>query len=140
MITNISKITINAGQQRVWDVLTQPALVKQWQYNSDLDTDWAVGSKIVFSSKWGDQEYKQWGTVLAYHPPHQLSYSLFAPRPDLQDIPANYFVMKYILEEVDGQTKLEIRMEDSRPVAVQEPEQGEESPILQQLKQLAESE
>ncbi|NIG56721.1 SRPBCC domain-containing protein [Chitinophaga sp. Cy-1792] len=140
MITNISKITINADPQRVWNVLTQPALVKQWQYNSDLHTDWQVGSTIEFVSKWEDQVFKQWGKVLAFDPPHQLAYSLFAPRPGLENKPENYFVMKYILAAANGQTKLEIRMEDSRPGAVQEPEQGEESPVLQALKQLAESE
>lgn len=48
------------------------------------------------------------------------------------------FVMKYVLIETDGKTKLEIIQEDNRPGAVQEEAQGEENPLLQALKALAE--
>jgi len=64
---------------------------------------------------------------------------LFAPRPGLEDIPENYFVMSYILTTEHGQTTLEIIQEDNRPNAVQEAPQGEENPILQSLKKIAES-
>jgi hypothetical protein len=64
---------------------------------------------------------------------------LFAPRPGLEDKPENYFIMKYILTEEDGQTKLEIIQEDNRPNAVQEEPQGEKNPVLQSLKKIAET-
>jgi hypothetical protein len=46
--------------------------------------------------------------------------------------------MNYVLTSENGQTKLEIIQEDNRPNAVQEEPQGEENPILQSLKQIAE--
>ena len=48
--------------------------------------------------------------------------------------------MSYVLTEESGQTKLEIIQEDNRPNAVQDEPQGEETPILQGLKQIAETE
>jgi hypothetical protein len=65
--------------------------------------------------------------------------SLFAPRPGLEDSPENYFIMSYILTTENEQTKLEIIQEDNRPNAVQEAPQGEENPVLQSLKKVAES-
>jgi uncharacterized protein YndB with AHSA1/START domain len=139
MARNISTITIDAPIEKVWATLTQPALVKQWQYGSDLITDWQAGNEIRFRTEWEGKVFEQWGSVLEVRPNERLSYSLFAPRPDLEDKPENYFIMHYILTAEDGQTKLEIIQEDNRPGAVQEQGQGEENPVLQTLKNIAEN-
>ena len=134
MATNISKITINATAQKVlWTTLTKPEFVKLWQYGSILQTSWEVGSKIKFLAEWKGKIFEQWGTVLEFTPTKKLMYNLFAPRPDLEDKPENYFMMIYNLTENNGQTKLEIIQEDNRPNAVQEDEQGEENPVLKML-------
>jgi len=119
--------------------LTKPELVKQWQYGSNLLTNWIVGDKIEFVSEWEGKIFKQWGTVLTFIPTDNLSYNLFAPSPELEDKPENYFIMSYLLTDIDGKTKLEIIQEDNRPNAVQEEPQGDENPILQELKKIAEA-
>ena len=139
MATNISIIKINASRQKVWDTITKPELVKLWQFGSDLLTSWEIGSDIKFRTAWEDKVFEQWGKVLEVRPTEIVKYSLFAPRPDLEDKPENYFIMSYVLTEENGQTKLEIIQEDNRPNAVQEEPQGEENPVLKLLKQLAES-
>ena len=139
MATNISEIVLNAPVEKVWNALTQPELVKKWQYGSDLITDWKIGSEIRFRNEWEGQIFEQWGKVLEVVPNQQIKYSLFFPRPELEDKPENYFIMSYILSEENQKTKLEIIQEDHRPGAVQEEPQGEENPILQALKNLIES-
>jgi uncharacterized protein YndB with AHSA1/START domain len=138
MPKNISTITINASLQKVWDALTNPVLVKLWQYGSVLTTDWQAGSPIRFTTEWEGKVFEQWGKVLEVQPNQLLKYSLFAPRPDMEDKPENYFTMSYVLSAANGQTKLEIIQEDNRPGAVQEAPQGEENPVLQALKKVAE--
>jgi uncharacterized protein YndB with AHSA1/START domain len=138
MAINISKITINASIQRVWDTITKPELVKRWQFGSDLLTTWETGSPIKFVTAWEGQIFEQWGNIIEVKPIEFVKYRLFAPRPGLADTPENYFVMSYILTEEDGQTKLEIRQEDNRPGVKQEKEQGEENPVLKLLKETAE--
>lgn len=138
MIINISKITIHATPQKVWEVLTLPALVKQWQYGSELTTDWKPGSPIRFTTKWEDKTFEQWGTVIDIQPYTLISYNLFAPRPGLEDRPEHYFIMQYLLTEKDSATTLEIQQHDGRPGAKQEPPQGAETPLLQALKKIAE--
>ncbi|MBJ2123691.1 SRPBCC family protein [Flavobacterium sp. IB48] len=139
MATNISTIALNASVEKVWNALTQPELVKQWQYGSDLLTTWKTGSEIRFRNEWDGQVFEQWGTVLEVVPNQKIKYSLFFPRPGLEDKPENYFIMNYVLTEENQKTKLEIIQEDNRPGAVQEEPQGEENPILQGLKALIES-
>ena len=138
MALNISTVTINAPVQKVWEMLTQPELVKLWQYGSDLLTDWKVGSEIKFSTEWEGEIFEQWGKILEIKPNELIKYSLFAPRPGLEDKPENYFIMSYILSSENGKTKLEIIQEDNRPNAVQEEPEGEENPVLKSLKMLAE--
>jgi uncharacterized protein YndB with AHSA1/START domain len=139
MASNISTIKINAPIQKVWDTITKPELVKLWQYGSDLQTNWEVGSDIKFRTKWEDKVFEQWGKVLEFRPNELVKYSLFAPRPDLEDKPENYFIMIYVLTSDNGQTKLEIIQEDNRANAVQDEPQGEENPILNLLRQIAET-
>jgi uncharacterized protein YndB with AHSA1/START domain len=138
MAVNISRITINASMECVWKALTHPDLVKRWQYGSDLSTSWEPGSPITFKAEWNGKVLEQWGKVLEFKPCERLIYNLFAPAPGLEDKPENYFVMSYMLYPENGQTKLEIIQEDNRPTAVQQAVQGEENPVLGNLKRVAE--
>src|ERR1700712_5465675 len=70
------------------------------------------GPDTVFSCR-----FEQWGTVRLFEAPHELSYSLFAPRPDLDDVPQNYFTMTYSLSSVGDRTRLTIVQVDPRPSA-----------------------
>ena len=139
MSKNISTLHLNATIESVWNALTKPELVKQWQYGSELITDWKTGSEIRFRNQWEDKIFEQWGTIMEVHPHTLIKYSLFFPRPDLEDRPENYFTMSYVLTEESQGVKLEIIKEDHRPEAVQEAPQGEENPILKGLKTLIES-
>ncbi len=139
MPTNISTIKINATIQKVWDTVTKAEQVKIWQYGSDLLTSWETGSDIKFRTEWDGKVFEQWGKVFEYKPCQLVKYSLFAPRPDLDDKPENYFIMSYVLTEQDGYTQLEIIQEDNRPNAVQEAPQGDENPVMKALKELAEA-
>lgn len=123
----------------MWSVVTEPAYVKQWQYGSDLETDWSVGSEIRFISEWEGQTFEQWGTVIHVDAPGRLAYSLFAPRPDLEDKPENYFTMTYILDGDEDATTLTILQEDPRPGAEDTVEDEEHNPVLGAVKALAES-
>ena len=139
MARNVSVVVVNASRQRVWETLTSPELVKRWQYGSELRTDWSVGSEIRFTTLWDGKVFEQWGRVLEVVPNELARYSLFAPRPDLEDRPENYFTMQYRLSDANGMTRLEIAQEDNRPDAVQEALQDEENPVLKMLKEVAES-
>jgi len=134
--TSISKVTINAPAARVWAALTQPELVKQWQFGSLLSTDWQKGSPIVFRNEWEGTVFEQKGTVLEFELDKLARYTLFAPRPDLADSPENYFTMTYLLEEADGKTTLSIIQDDPRPQS--EPADEDGAGILDGLKKLVE--
>ncbi len=139
MKTSESSVSINAPRSKVWLALTRPDLVKQWQYGSDLLTTWEIGTPIIFRNEWNGQVFEQKGKVLEFSPESRVKYSLFFPRPDLQDIPEHSFFMTYELTESEGVTSLIVRQEDPRPSAPEESAGGDEGPnVLFSLKELVE--
>jgi uncharacterized protein YndB with AHSA1/START domain len=139
MKTTDSTVKILAPASKVWRALTNPGLVKQWQYGSDLLTSWEVGTPIIFRNEWNGQVFEQKGTVLEFSPATRLKYSLFFPQPGLQDIPENYFFMTYELAESEGATSLLVRQEDPRQAAANDASGAEEGPnVLATLKELVE--
>ncbi len=138
MRTSISTIEIDAPADRVWDALVNPAKVKLWQYGSDVVTSWESGTPIRFITPWGGKIFEQWGAVLEFIPCKTLKYSLFAPRPGLNDSPENYFYMTYLLEEGDEGTKLSIIQDDPRPQIQTAQDDDGENAILKGLKELVE--
>ena len=139
MKTTDSIVTMRAPARKVWLAVTEPDLVRQWQYGSDLLTTWEPGTPIVFRNEWNGQVFEQKGTVLEFVPEVRLKYSLFFPRPDLQDVPEHYFFMTYELTERDGLTSLLIRQDDPRPSPPAASSGGDGGPdVLSSLKELVE--
>jgi hypothetical protein len=124
MATNSSTIIINASTQKVFNALTNPELLKLWQYGRVVTTNWKAGSEIKFRT--GDEMRTN----------ELIKYNLFTPAPDLEDRIENYCITSYALTNSDGQTKLEIIQEDNRPNAFT-PETL--MPILVSLKTVAET-
>ena len=61
---------------------------------------------------------------------------MFAPRPDREAKPENYFTMTYILEGDEGATNLMILQEDPRCGAEDIVEGEEDNPVLTALTRL----
>ena len=136
----VTRVELASSPERVFAALTEPDLVRAWQYGSVLETDWVPGSPVRFTSEWRGQEYAQWGTVVAFEPVRLVAYTLFAPREDLEDRPENRFTMTYELEEVVGGTRLTIRQSDHRPGAAEGESTGDpDDPVLGALRALLEA-
>lgn len=89
------KTTINAPLEIVWEALTNPAIVKQYFFGSELVTDWKVGNPIVFQGEWEGQKYKDKGEVLEYEHNKKLSYSYLSNWSGKEDLPENYLWVSY---------------------------------------------
>jgi uncharacterized protein YndB with AHSA1/START domain len=138
MKTSDSIVEIHAPASKVWLALTVPALVKQWQYGSDLLTTWEPGTPIIFRNEWNGQIFEQKGTVLEFVPASRLRYSLFFPHSDLQDIPEHHFFMTYELTESGGLTSLLVRQEDPRPSPPGDSAEDGGADVLSLLRELVE--
>ena len=108
-----ASIIINVPLEKVWDGLTKPDLVKQYFFGTNLVTTWEVGTPIVFGGEWEGKSYEDKGTVLEYVPNETLSYDYYSPMGGLEDIPENYQIIRYTVEETADGIKTTIDQSNS---------------------------
>jgi len=99
---------VKASIEKVWDALTNPAIVKQYFFGSNQQTDWKVGSPINFTGEYEGKNYVDKGIVQEYVPNQKLSYSYLSSWNALEDKPENYLLVVYEVKKVSQGTELTI--------------------------------
>lgn len=102
------RTTINAPIEKVWNALTNPEMVKQYFFGSNQETDWKVGSEILWTGEYEGTIYKDKGTVLEYLPNQKLSYSYLSSWNGLEEKPDNYLFVSYEVQPTENGTELTI--------------------------------
>lgn len=106
------EIRIKAPVSRVWAALTQPRLIKQYFFDTNVHTDWQPGHPIRFTGEWEGKSYEDKGTVLAYEEEKMLRYDYWSSRGDLEDKPENYVIITYEVFGTDHEVTLRITQEN----------------------------
>ena len=104
-------IIFNADAAEVWKGLTDPEIVKQYFYGTNLKSDFKKGSTITFSGEWDGKTYTDGGIILEIHEPFMLKYTYWSSMSGQADIPENYADITYTLSEENGKTTLLIIQE-----------------------------
>jgi uncharacterized protein YndB with AHSA1/START domain len=110
-LTSKTTITFDEPAAKVWLGLTDPIIVKQYFFGTNLKSDWKVGSPITFSGEWDGKTYEDHGTILEIDPPRLLKYSYWSSMGGTEDKPENYNDITYALAEADGKTTLDVIQE-----------------------------
>jgi len=85
-------ITINAPLNKVWQALTDPALIKQYLFGTETISDWERGSTITYKGEWQGQHYEDKGVIIDIIPDrllHTTYYSSMSGKPDFPEYYAN---------------------------------------------------
>ncbi len=132
-----SSITVQATPEQVWEALTNPVMVKQYLFGTDMETDWKEGSPITYSGVWEGKPYQDKGTVLKVVPNKliETSYWSAAFGPDT---PENRKKVSYEITPEGEQTKLTIRQDNNSDEKSKEASEGNWSMVLDSLKKLVE--
>ena len=135
-----TRTEIDAPAARVWQTLTEPALVARYMHGTELVTDWTVGSPIVWRGEWQGRSYEDKGEVLAFEPRRRLAVTHWSPLTGDADEPANYHHVTYELEPLDGgRTGLTLTHGNSpSQEAADSMVSGGWTPMLQALREVAE--
>ncbi|WP_428668326.1 SRPBCC family protein [Runella sp.] len=96
----------------VWDALTDPAIVKEYFFGTNLITDWKEGGPIRFTGVWDGVAYEDKGTVLKFEPEQYLSYDYWSSFSGTEDVPENYATIEYIVEAVEDGTKVTVTQDN----------------------------
>jgi uncharacterized protein YndB with AHSA1/START domain len=133
-----ASIEIGASAAKVWDALTNPALIKQYLFGTDAVSDWKVGSPITYKGVWGGKPYEDKGRIVETVPHKLLKttyWSSFSSRPDL---PENYSNVTYTLSGKNGRTLLEVEQDNNPTKESAEHSRNNWKTVLQTMKTVLE--
>ena len=132
-------ITLNASAATVWKALTDPQLVKQYMFGSNVVTDWKVGSPIVYRGEWEGQAYEDKGTILQIEPERKIVMTYFSPMTGQQDIPENYMKITYEITPSNNAVELTVTQENNKDEASMQRSNENWQMILKEIKKLVEA-
>jgi len=92
-----AEITVNASKAQIWEALTNPEIIKQYFFGSEVVSDWKVGSSIIWKGIWKEKPYEDKGTILKVEPEKLLQYTHFSSLSGVSDVPENYHTLTYEL-------------------------------------------
>lgn len=107
------EITFNVSKSKVWEALTQPEKIKEYLFGTTVISEWKAGSSIVFTGSWEGKEYRDKGTILKFEPEKVFQYDYWSNFSGLPDVPENYIILTFRLEEKSNACKLNFTQENS---------------------------
>jgi len=106
-------IIINAPTTKVWAALTQPELIQQYLFGTQVTTDWQVGSPITYTGVWEGKPYEDKGKVVQIEPGKLLVSTFWSSLAGLPDTPENYKTVRYELSNAGGGTRLTVTQDNN---------------------------
>ena len=131
-------ISIHAPAAKVWDALTNPAMIKQYLFGTDAISDWKVGSPITYRGTWEGKAYEDKGKVLKVEPEKLLETTYWSGNSGLPDVPENYNKVTYELAAQSGQTTVTITQENNSSAEARDHAQNNWGMVLEGMKKLLE--
>ncbi len=92
-------ILIHAKPEEVWDALTNPTKIKTYLFGTNTSGEWKVGGEIRFEGEYNGQAYSDKGFVQTAKPYQELSYTYWTGFSGLADLPENYALVSYQLQQ-----------------------------------------
>ena len=138
-LKSTASITINASTSKVWDALTNPALIKQYLFGTNVKTDWKIGSPITFSGTWEGKTYEDKGKILEIEPGKLLVHTFWSSLAGLPDVPENYKTVRYEVASAGKETKVTIIQDNNENQEEVDHTSQNWKTILEGMKKLLES-
>src|ERR1044071_550967 len=109
----ITETYIQSQPSNVWSWLTEQHLMKKWmgepEMNLEITTDWVVRNPIIIRG-FHHAKFENKGVVLKYEPYRIIQYTHLSSISRLPDLPENYTIITFRLNQQEQQTALKIRV------------------------------
>jgi uncharacterized protein YndB with AHSA1/START domain len=133
-----TQITVHAAPAKVWQALTQPALIKQYMMGADVSTDWKVGSPLVYTGTYQGKTYEEKGVIQKIEPGKLLQATHFSASSGKEDKPENYALVTWELHEKDGATVVTVSQDNLSSEKAVESSKSNWTQVLAGLKKTVE--
>ena len=108
-----AKTTIHAPAAKVWQALVNPEIIKQYLFNTQVISDWKVGSPIIYKGEWEGKPFEDKGEILEIEPEKVLKSTHWSPLSGVPDIPENYHTVTYTLSGKGDSTDVTITQDNN---------------------------
>jgi uncharacterized protein YndB with AHSA1/START domain len=105
-------VSIQAPASKVWKALTEPKLVKQYLYGTEVSSDWKPGSPIHWTGEYNGKTYHDKGVIKKIEPEKILQHTYFSDLSGKEDKPENYATVTYTLTKNNGTTQLSLTQDN----------------------------
>jgi uncharacterized protein YndB with AHSA1/START domain len=133
-----AEIKISANEDKVWNALITPAMIKKYMFGTHVVSDWKEGSRITWEGEWQGRPYKDKGTILEIKPKNKLKYSHFSPLSGLPDIPENYHNITISLSKEKNGVNVSLEQDNNATDEERQHSEKNWSMMLADLKKLLE--
>lgn len=99
---------INSAPTKVWFALTDKETIKEYFYGTETNTNWQVGSKIVFSGNWNGTLYQDIGFILKNENEKLLQYSYWSSFWGEAPSPNDFSIVTYELSRENNSTHITV--------------------------------
>jgi len=103
-----ASIIVDADTDAVWRAITDPEIIARYLYGTRVESEWRVGSPIVYRGEWEGKPYEDHGTILEFVPGERLVSSYYSPLSGKPDVPESYQDVGYVLRQEDGGTRVTV--------------------------------
>lgn len=104
---------ISASPAQVWAALTEPEQIKKYMFGSQVETDWAQGSRILWKGEYEGKAYEDKGEIVEIDPNRRLTVTHFSPLSGQEDVPDSYHTLVYELHEAGDTTRLSLSQDNN---------------------------
>jgi len=101
-------IAIHASPSKVWSALTEPALMKQWITDAEIDiiSTWKTGDPIIYRGDLHGISFENKAVILQFEAEAVFEYTFWSSLSEQPDLPENYAVINFTLTSSGTDTTL----------------------------------
>ncbi len=133
-----SSILISASPERVWKALITPALIKKYLMDTNVTSDFKVGSPITYEGVHEGKKYKDKGVIKKMDAPTVMQISYWSSMSGKEDKPENYNLLTFRLSQAEGKTKLLVTQDNIDSDKEKEHMTSNWNSVLAKLKEVVE--
>jgi uncharacterized protein YndB with AHSA1/START domain len=110
LMINRKEVWFNSTSEKVWGLLTNPEMTKQYMFGCEVLSEWDKGSQIIWKGLTEDGEEVIYvkGEITEIVNGEKVSFTMLDPNMGIKDIPENYVNLTYELSQLENGTKLTI--------------------------------
>ena len=132
-------VVIHAPPERVWKALTDPDMIKEYLFGTQVSSDWKAGSPIRYRGVWEGRAYEDKGTVLRIASERLLETTFWSSLSGVPDTPENYKQVTYELMPEAGGTRLTVIQDNNATEEERDHSEQNWKRVLEKLKDLLEN-